>query len=166
MRNQAFTTGIPYFIDISPVCDYLTDTLRDEIGHLFSVQLDAIVEDLFLYIFRGEQSKGERVIEKRLADLYIEQMKAILLVRKLFDKAYFCLDVDSQAQLLGDFDYRVSSSSCTLYVKRSSKPHLRPRQLSYDEMVDEMEKSIESGSYVPERMRRALHDYQLRETCD
>jgi hypothetical protein len=160
-EDQMFTCGKKYIIDLYDVNVAISSRLREESGgSVFEAVLKTVVADAIMYIFHGNQSHGERAIERVFEKNFISGLPCITITRNLFDRIYAALNVEGQHQLIGRYEYKLDTVSWTLALWHSPdcSPQRKNTGNSYLDLVDNV---VESGGWVSEKIRRTINDARL-----
>jgi hypothetical protein len=147
-KEQAFSNGETFIIDLFEFYHGVRDRLSDELGAVvFDEQMKNLVADIAMFTFHGDKSIGERAIEKTLIKLYLKELTAIKLSRRFFDLFYRALRIETVGELLGRYDYFIDFSQHSMYitlVKEKEFNH-HPLEINAEELDD---------VWIPERQRR------------
>lgn len=161
MHDQAFTTGHAFLVDVDETHEYLAQVFAEEMGtHPFPGVIETIVSDLLLYTFCGDQVEGERVLERRLLRLHFGELQSIKIARRAYELLYQTMGIQGQRQLLGSFDYHYDKERRLVLVRGTLTPKRQYRQ-DIDATLAELEQLIANGDYVPERLRRLVHEHRI-----
>jgi hypothetical protein len=154
-NGQAFRSGESFIIDIFDFYHSLRDRLGNELGMVvFEPQLKSIIDDIVMYTFHGDQSKGERVVEAYLIKLFCPELMAIKLSRRLFELFFDVLRVKDTSQLLGRYTSVINYDAYTVYISLAVDTKLHTRALEpLDAELDD--------AWIPERQRRT----RANDTC-
>lgn len=160
MRSQAYATGETFIIDVYEVYEYTRLALQEELGGgVFDAFLESLVSDTVMFVFHGDQSRGERTIERQLKKYFIEEMSCIKITRELFDRVYATLGVKCQLQLIGNYDYSLDTVAKTLSLRCKTSNHRRTA-MTVNDAIEDIDLSIEQGDWVPEKLRRTIDDFR------
>lgn len=161
MRSQAYATGETFILDIYEVYEYTRLALQEELGAgVFNTFLETVVSDTVMFIFHGDQSRGERAIERQLKKYFIDEIRSIQITRELFDRVYASLGVKCQQQLIGNYDYSLNSAAMTLSLRCKLSNYRRTVAPTVNDVIEDIDLSIEQGDWVPEKLRRTLDDFR------
>lgn len=146
--SQVFSGGETFIVDIFEFYQDMRERLGNELGAVvFDEQLRRMVEDIALYTFHGDQSKGERVLEAHLKKLYMDTTSSILMARRLYGLFYDTLSIEGPQQLIGRYDYTVNFTSFTIDVTMIHQSHV-------NQSIPESSDMELDDAWVPEKQRR------------
>jgi hypothetical protein len=161
MSVKTFKIGVSFLIDLYDSYEYLKKELTEELGNSpFKGICENIISDALLYTFHGDQSTGERIIEKRLIRHNVEKIRAILITRGLFDSLHDALSISGQKDLVDHYEYHYDPELMSLMVRGLKTKAGNFFHKSLEDSIHETEELIDNGGYVPDRIRRAIHEYR------
>jgi len=148
-----------YLMDIGEPVQFINDAVRKELGTCWPGPLERIVTQAIEHLFYGGILLGERVMEKALLAMGVDQVEAILISRKSFEVLNRALRIpgEKETHLQMAFDYRLFYKERAIAITRvKAAPVTDYRQP--DDIIEEISQCIDGGGFVPARLRRLLDE--------
>ena len=157
---HVFEQDVPYVFDLSSLHYEVRNYLHEQTGAAFEDRVNRIIDDIYLYIFEGEQYRGEQVLARTFKELMVTPSTIRPYIHRFFTIAYESIGVGNANQLvLMEYNYQLAANRESIMVVRPRITKSRAAN-PLTSMVDNLEKSITEGAYVPERIRRLLNECQ------
>lgn len=151
-----------FLMDIGEPVQFISDAVKKETGVCWAGPLERIVTQAIEHLFYGGILLGERVMERALLAMDIDQVEAIMISRKAFEVLNRALRVpgEKETHLQMAFEYRLFYKERAIAITRvKAKPitdHRTP-----DDIIEEITQCIDEGGFVPARLRRMLDEQRV-----
>lgn len=157
---HVFEQDVPYVFDLSTLYHEVRSYLHEQTGAAFVDRVNRVIDDIYLYIFEGEQHRGEQVLARTFQELMVTPATIRPYIHRFFSIAYESIGVGNANQLvLMEYKYQLADNRESIMVVRPRSSRARAAN-PLTSMIDNLEKSIAEGDYVPERIRRLLDECQ------